>query len=131
MDTASLIKFRQEKNKHWEKDKESPLTEEQKRTFQGLNYFPPNSKLRFVLPLDTEIPDLGAAVKIRTTVDDEQIYKKAGKIHFQVEGKDVEAVVYEDPEVEQYQYYLLFKDQTTGKETYENGRMLQIEKGIP
>jgi len=44
-----------------------------------------------------------------------------------VEGKDVETIVFEDPEVEQFQYYLIFKDSTTGKETYENGRMLQIE----
>jgi len=31
-------------------------------------------------------------------------------------------------EQEQFQYYLFFRDQTTGKETYENGRMLQIPK---
>jgi len=31
-------------------------------------------------------------------------------------------------EEEQVQYYLIFRDSTTGKETYENGRMLQVEK---
>lgn len=31
-------------------------------------------------------------------------------------------------EQEQFQYYLLFRDETTGTETYKNGRMLQIPK---
>ena len=123
-----LIKFRKEKDKAWKEDEESPLTSEQKENFTGLKYFPPNPNFSFELPLDTNIPGLGEEVIIQTTGGDKQIYKRAGKIHFQVEGSDIEAYVYEDPEVEQYQYYLLFKDKTTGDATYENGRMLQIEK---
>ena len=127
MDEEALIKFREGKDKHWKEDEESPLTKEQKDSFKGLNYFPPNKDLYFELPLDTSISDVGKEVIIKTTGGDEQIYKKAGKISFQVEGEDVETIVFEDPEVEQFQYYLIFKDTTTGKETYENGRMLQIE----
>lgn len=128
MDEKALVKFRQEKDKHWKEDEESPLTEEQKGKFSGLKYFPPNKDLSFELTLDTSIPDVGKEVIIKTTGGDEQVYKKAGKINFQVEGQRVETVVFEDPEVEQFQYYLIFKDGTTGKETYENGRMLQVEK---
>lgn len=123
-----MIKFRKEKDKAWKEDKESPLTPEQKEGFTGLKYFPPNPNLRFELSLGINITDVGQEVIIHTTGGDKQIYKKAGKIHFQVEGKKVEAFVYEDPKAEQYQYYLLFKDLTTGHETYANGRMLQIEK---
>ena len=104
------------------------MTKEQKDEFKGLKYFSPNKDLSFILPLDTSIPDVGKEVIIKTTGGDEQIYKKAGKINFQVDGENVETIVFEDPEVEQFQYYLIFKDGTTGKETYENGRMLQVEK---
>jgi len=128
MDEPSLIKFREEKDEHWRSDKESPLTAEQKVGFKGLNYFPANPNLYFELSLDTDILDVGKEITIRTTGGDQQVYKKAGKIQFQVEEHKVEAVIHEDPEIEQYQYYLLFKDATTGKETYENGRMLQLEK---
>lgn len=128
MDEKALTLFREGKDKNWKEDKESPLTDEQKRTFKGLKYFPPNKDLSFVLPLDTSIPDVGKKVIIKTTGGDEQVYKKAGKIRFKVEGKEIETIVFEDPEVEQFQYYLIFKDATTGKETYENGRMLQVEK---
>lgn len=63
---------------------------------------------------------------VKTTGGDEQVYLRAGKVHFLVDATDIEAIVFEDPEQEQFQYYLLFRDATTGRETYENGRMLQI-----
>ena len=128
MDEKALAKFREGKDKNWKEDQEAPLTKDQKEEFKGLKYFPPNKDLSFILPLDTSIPDVGKEVIIKTTGGDEQIYKKAGKINFQVDGENVETIVFEDPEVEQFQYYLIFKDGTTGKETYENGRMLQVEK---
>lgn len=127
-DTNKLLNFRKQKDEGWKNDKESPLTEEQKKNFKGLNYFLPNPNLSFELELDKNIPNAGKEIRIKTTGGDEQVYLKAGKINFKVEGEDVEAVVFEDPEQEQFQYYLLFRDQTTGTETYENGRMLQILK---
>lgn len=123
-----LLKFRKQKDAGWKNDQESPLTDDQKKSFKGLSYFPPNPDLSFELELDKNIPDAGKEVVIKTTGGDEQIYLKAGKVKFSVEGNNVEAIVFEDPEQEQFQYYLLFRDQTTGKETYENGRMLQIPK---
>lgn len=123
-----LLEFRKQKDEAWKNDKDSPLTEEQKKNFKGLNYFAPNSDLSFELELDKNIPDAGREVVIKTTGGEEQIYLRAGKLRFNVDGKDIEALVFEDPEQEQFQYYLLFRDQTTGKETYENGRMLQIPK---
>lgn len=123
-----ILEFRKQKDEAWKNDKESPLTDEQKKEFSGLNYFPLNPNLSFELELDKSFPDVGKEVVIKTTGDDEQVYLRAGKVKFVVEGTDVEAIVFEDPEQEQFQYYLLFRDQTTGKETYENGRMLQIPK---
>ncbi len=123
-----LLEFRKQKDEAWKTSAESPLTQEQKKSFRELNYFPPNPNLSFELELDKNIPDVGEKVIIKTTDGEEQVYLRAGKVKFNVEGKEVEALVFEDPEQEQFQYYLLFRDQTTGKETYENGRMLQIPK---
>lgn len=127
-DEKKLLDFRKTKDIAWKKDKQSPLTDDQKKNFKGLNYFPPNSSLSFELKLDKNIPDVGKKVIIKTTGGDEQIYLKAGKVKFQIEDQEVEALVFEDPQQEQFQYYLLFRDKTTGKETYKNGRMLQIPK---
>lgn len=122
-----LLEFRKQKDEAWKNDAESPLTEEQKKNFKGLNYFPPNPGLYLEVVLDTNISDVNSEVVIKTTDGDEQVYLKAGKVAFDVAGKRVEAIVFEDPEQEQFQYYLLFRDQTTGRETYKNGRMLQID----
>ena len=127
-DEKKLLQFRKEKDRAWKNDKESPLTGEQKRNFKGLNYFPANPNLSFELTLDKNIPDVGKEVIIKTTGGDEQIYLEAGRVRFTVESKKIDATIFEDPEQEQFQYYLLFRDQTTGTETYENGRMLQIPK---
>jgi len=139
-DEKKLLEFRKQKDEAWKTSTESPLTEEQKRGFKTLKYFPPNPNLSFELELDKNIQNIGEKVVIKTTGGDEQVYLRAGKVLFLVEGKDlpagrsaiarqeVEATVFEDPEQEQFQYYLLFRDLTTGKETYENGRMLQIPK---
>ncbi len=127
-DEKKLLEFRKQKDKAWKEDKDSPLTEEQKRSFKGLHYFPANPNLSFELTLDKNIPDVGKEIIIKTTGGEEQVYLRAGKIAFTVDGKEIEALVFEDPEQEQFQYYLLFRDQTTGKDTYENGRMLQIPK---
>lgn len=128
MDEKKLLEFRKQKDWHWKNDDESPLTNEQKKAFIGLKYFPPNPKLHFILPLNKDIEGAGSKVIIPTTDDDEQVYLKAGTIRFKVGEKEVIATVFEDPEQEQFQYYLLFRDKTTGRETYENGRMLQIPK---
>ncbi|MBI2337563.1 MAG: DUF1684 domain-containing protein [Candidatus Levybacteria bacterium] len=127
-DEKKLLEFRKQKDEAWKNDKESPLTEEQRRDFKGLDYFPANPDLSFELTLDKNLPDVGKEVIIKTTGGEEQVYLRAGKITFTVEGKEIEALVFEDPEQEQFQYYLLFRDKTTGKETYKNGRMLQIPK---
>ncbi|MBI2021819.1 DUF1684 domain-containing protein [Candidatus Daviesbacteria bacterium] len=127
-DEKKLLQFREQKDEAWKNDKESPLIEEQKVDFKGLNYFPANPNLSFELTLDKNIPNVGKEVIIKTTGGDEQVYLRAGKITFTVKGKEIEALVFEDPEQEQFQYYLLFRDQTTGRQTYENGRMLQIPK---
>lgn len=123
-----LLEFRRQKDCHWGNDQESPLSQQQKKKFKGLNYFSPNPNLYFEVPLDKNIPGVGEKVVIKTVSGDEQVYLQAGKITFNAQGKQVETLVFEDPEQEQYQYYLLFRDKTTGKETYKNGRMLQIEK---
>lgn len=127
-DENKLLDFRKEKDEAWKNSGESPLTDGQKQEFKGLNYFPPNPSLSFELVLNTNIPGVGKKVNIKTTGGDEQVYLRAGKVTFTVGDIEVEAFVFEDPEKEQFQYYLLFRDQTTGKEMYKNGRMLQIPK---
>lgn len=120
----AVAQFRARKDRLWKEDKNSPLLPEQKEHFTGLNYFPENPALSLLLPLDDNPSH--EEVRVKTTGGDEQIYHRVGKIRFVAEKRECSLPVLEDHETGKL--YLIFKDATTGRETYENGRMLMIEQ---
>lgn len=119
-----LIEFRKRKDEHFKSD--GPLTEEQRQTFTGLLYYPPNPKLVFhnvpIEPLESK-----ETVEIQTSAGDTQSFKKIGKIHFSVEEKNLFLSLYKSTDFFNPTYFLPFKDDTSGKETYGAGRYMDIE----
>jgi len=116
-----LQAFRAEKDQFFAHHPQSPLTRDQKRHFQGLDYFPEAPDLR--LELDVEEYAKQEHIEIQTTTGDIQSYIRFGKIRFQVEGQDVELTVYAN----QHGFFLPFVDSLAGKETYPAGRYLDPE----
>ena len=117
-----LEEFRSVKDEFYKLDSQSPLTPEQKRVFNGLNYFPENLALRLVLPVEKfEKRD---KIKMLTSTGDVQEYTRYGKLHFSVEGQPVELTVYRSGWDD---FFLPFADSLTGKETYDAGRYLEPE----
>jgi uncharacterized protein len=114
--------FRARKDEFFQKDRQSPLTREQKESFRGLNYFPENPDLRIETRLQ-ELPQQDE-IHMQTSTGDEQVYTRAGKIKFQVDGQDAELTVYQD----ENGYFLPFVDSLAGNETYPAGRYLEPEK---
>jgi uncharacterized protein len=124
---TELGKFRQEKDKYFASDPESPLTPEQKRDFRGLNYFPENPALR--LEVNVEVFPQKETIQMQTSTGSVQTYQRYGKFKFEVEGQEVELVIYYN----KYGYFLPFADGLAGKETYGAGRYLEPEsvgKGV-
>lgn len=119
---TNLPQFRAAKDHFFKYHPQSPLTDEQKAKFQGLKYFPENSKLRFELPVEEF--ETQEKVQIQTSTGDIQEYNRLGKIHFEVKGQSVELTVlhYE------YGLFLPFVDSLAGKETYGAGRYLEPEE---
>ena len=77
---TELEEFRAEKDDFFGSHPQSPLTPEQKRNFNGLNYFPEDESLRLdvmVEPLNDEQP-----VQMQTTTGDVQIYFRYGRFKF-------------------------------------------------
>jgi len=119
-----LIDFRKQKNEYFRS--EGPLIDEQKQAFKGLVYYAPNPKFVFhsvpIKSLQTE-----EIIEIQTSAGDTQSYRKAGVIHFLVDGKEYPLSVYKDTDAFNPSYFLPFKDATNGKETYGAGRYIDIE----
>ena len=116
---SELDKFRTSKDEFLAKDHHSPLTHEQKHEFSGLAYYPENPELR--LELEVEEFPTKEVIEMQTSTGDVQKHTRYGKIHFMIDGEEVELTLYKDP----HGYFLPFADSMAGKETYGAGRYLE------
>lgn len=118
-----LTEFRREKDQYFGQDPGSPLTIEQRRGFQGLDYFDENPGLRFKLkPEPTKSDDI---VPLQTSTGDLARFTRWGKLSFSVDGIPIKLTVFQD--TDNGSLFLPFTDATTGGETYGEGRYLEVE----
>ena len=117
-----LTEFREAKDEFMRDDPHSPLTHEQRQSFTGLSYYPFNPALHLHLPLDRDVAD--DAVPMPTSTGEQQEFRRAGKIHFEVGGQPATLTVYQDEDGE---LFLPLRDATSGHETYGAGRYLEPE----
>lgn len=118
---TELETFRAEKDEFFASHPQSPLTAEQKKTFNGLSYFPENPALRLKVAVE-EFPKR-EAIEMQTSTGDVQRYQKYGKFKFKVEGQEAELTIY----ASEHGYFLPFVDSLANKETYGAGRYLEPE----
>jgi len=118
-----LTEARQQKDVFFKYDPQSPLTPEQRKTFDGLKYYPENPALRIITPIE-EYEDK-QPVTLITSTGSAREYLKFGRFSFVVDGQSATLQVYQDPE-DGY-FFLPFVDSTAPEETYGAGRYLEIE----
>ena len=117
-----LAEFRHGKDEFFRLSPDSPLTDEQKRSFRGLRYFPEDPALAFELPLERLDPS--ETVRMQTTTGDVQAYERFGRIHFEVDGQPASLTIFRN----EHGYFLPFADLLAGSETYGAGRYLEPEE---
>jgi len=118
---SELQRFREEKNGFFLHGHHSPLDDEQRADFSGLNYFPENPDLHIQVEIE-RFPE-GDQTQIQTNTGDVQTYERFGRIHFEVEGDDVELTVFQN----EHGFFMPFADALAGQETYGAGRYLEPE----
>jgi uncharacterized protein (DUF1684 family) len=118
---TSLNEFRKLKDDFFAHDGQSPITTEQKKTFKGLKYFPPNPDLNLEVTVEEFLEK--QHVEMQTTTGDVQGYERYGKFSITVEGVPVELTIYHSED----SYFLPFVDSLASKETYPAGRYLEPE----
>lgn len=121
MDTRALLEFREAKDQFFGTAHESPLPHGARHEFDGLDYYEPNPDLVFELTVeagdDTE-------VRVGTSDGEERTYRRAGTVHFEVNGEPAQLTLYSTGHSG---YFLPFRDSTSGKGTYGAGRYLDLE----
>ena len=121
---SELTEFRESKDEFFAKDGHSPLMDQQRSRFKGLEYYPENSDLRFVLTISELTEAQKERVDIATSTGEFQPYLRWGTITFSVEGESATLSVYQ--EVDGEEFFLPFADTSSGHETYGSGRYLDV-----
>ncbi len=120
---SPLDDFRAQKDDFFKHDWQSPLTPEQRKTFEGLQYYPENPALKIITPVE-EYADKQAVTMI-TSTGSAQEYLKYGQFTFDLHGEKATLQVYQD--AGRGDFFLPFVDATAPEETYGAGRYLEIE----
>ena len=118
---AVLTRFRQERDTLFSTHPQSALDKEQKRTFQGIRYFPYNPDMVFTIPIDTDIEPRKQEVVMNAT--ETMMTTTVGCISFTVAQQLVTLSLYW-LDIYGGGLFLPFRDTTCPQESYGGGRYL-------
>jgi len=121
-----LKAFRMKRDQFFKNDSHSPLTESARKKFKGLLYYPIDLKYAVTGAIEkypTDPKPLYA--NLPTNKEREKKYVKYGRFKFKLEGKEYVLQIYRP--LGGGDFFLPFKDKTSGSETYPEGRYLPIE----
>lgn len=126
--------FQDNLNKEFATKGESPLTDEDFKTFKGLDFYPIADK--YIIEADFKRTPEEKVFKMKTTGSRLPEYVKYGELTFKLDGKQFKLNIYQNIQLmtkEGYADYLFlpFSDLSCGKESYIGGRYLdmRIPKG--
>jgi len=121
-----LKAFRVKKDQFFKEDSQSPLKEADRKRFKGLIYYPIDLRYAMVGTIE-RYPSEPKPIYINlpTSKGKERKYVKYGKFRFKWESKEYILQIYRP--LGGGELFLSFKDKTSGKETYSEGRYLYIE----
>jgi uncharacterized protein len=118
---SELTKFRVAKDEYFATE-QSPLTPEQRSSFEGLSYYDEHPGL--ALHLAVEPFDDQTEVEMQTSTGEFAPYVRWGAISFRAEDTPVQLTLYRD---RGGRFFLPFQDANAGTETYGAGRYLDID----
>ena len=118
---AVLQDFREQIDDFMQFHPQSPIEEKQRANFRGLAYFDHNSDLDLVVEVE-RFPESEPAIEMETSTGDRRTFRRYGSFDFDVGGERGRLTIYRDAEAGDY--FLPFRDATSGNETYGAGRYL-------
>lgn len=127
---ASALEYQQELNMSFKNPKTSPLSAEERESFESLDFFPVDTSFYVVAEFVRTPYETPFAMP--TTTDREPIYVKYGEAYFSLNGKEYKLNLYQSRDLsmtEAYKYHLFlpFTDLTNGNTTYAGGRYVDLK----
>jgi hypothetical protein len=123
-----ILAFRADKDAYFRDNHDSPLLPADRPTFTGIAYFPP-SALYVLDELRLEAPASDEERTIHIPTSDGQLRPatRVGQLRFSLDGQEMSLHAYGLPGMHGGQLFVPFLDATSGHETYEAGRYLDLE----
>jgi uncharacterized protein (DUF1684 family) len=121
-----LLENRAEKDQFFAEHPQSPIPPDERDDFDSLDYFDPTPSFR--VEATVELHDDPEPVVMETTADTEVRYKRVADLSFTVNGTEQTLSAYQQNSGED-QWFLPFRDKTTGQQTYHEGRYMELELG--
>lgn len=125
----SILKFQHELNEEYKNPAESPLSEKERKAFDGHHFFPIDEKYQVIASFEKLPP--ASTFLMKTTANSLKEYDVYGIATFTLEGNQYKLNIYQSHQLrtqEKYKDYLFlpFTDQTNGNETYGGGRYMGL-----
>jgi uncharacterized protein (DUF1684 family) len=114
---ADIKQEREAKDEQFRTSKESPIAD--KESFHGLHYFETDLSFRVKATISPYMDD-DKEVTIKYTDGTDEKYEKYGYAHFSIRGETLKLLLLKNESV----ISVLFKDATSGQQTYGGGRYL-------
>lgn len=115
-----VVDSRKKKDQFFRTGAESPVTN--KTAFTGLRYFAPDPAYRVKARLEP-FADKSQKLVVRLTDGSEEVYDKYAHAVFSLNGEVCRLLIVRLQDT----YSVLFRDATSGKETYGGGRYLELD----
>ena len=120
---SRLAGYRKRRDQFFGQHPHSPLSDEQKSWFRGLDYFPEREDLALILELDDSGEDVDEEITLATTDGLQKDFVRAGVVRFEVDSEPFTLTVLRDGR--HGSLFLPFRDANAGVETYDVGRYLE------
>jgi len=127
--TRSALKFQSKLNKEFASKEESPLTEEDLKSFKELDFFPADTN--YIVLANLEFKKDSKPFKMKTTTDRLPVYSLYAIASFKIKGVEHKLEIYQNeklvltPDYEDY-LFLPFTDKTNGVTSYGGGRYIDL-----
>lgn len=118
---TQLQDFRTQIDQFMKHHPQSPLTPAQQAAFDGLDYFDVNGALALDVMVE-RFPASEPLIEMETSTGERRLYRRYGRFSLTVDGQEGTLTIYSDPAG--HDFFLPFRDATSGKETYGAGRYL-------
>jgi uncharacterized protein (DUF1684 family) len=126
---ARVREHRDEKDRFFADHRQSPIPPEERDDFDGLAYFDPDADYR--VEATVTVHDDPEPRSLDTTTGRTIEYERVVTFAFDLDGEARDLHGYRQPDDDSLTVFVPFRDKTTGQQTYEEGRYMELEPDRP